>query len=705
MTLWRFLRREDSDAARFDRIGGILSRGGAHTAEPPEPAPDWRVTLKRRTIVVAVALALWVIGIEARLVFLQVIRHADLVARAEKQYTRTIPTPAKRGDIVDRKGRVLATSVDTDTIYAVPSDMSETDAAVAKLCGALGDCTNKERQTLIDRFRRGTFTYVRRQVSPDQKRRVDDLGLDGIGFVKESRRFYPNRELAAHVLGYVGIDNTGLNGVEVAYDSKIRGKSGKVLVQTDARRHAFSRFERPPTSGATIELTIDEYVQHVAERELHAGIVRNRAAGGSAIVMNPHTGEILAMANEPTFNPNAYRDFDDIDRRNRAVQDLYEPGSTFKVVTASAAIEEKVMPIDTMIDTSPGVLHIAGRPKPVTEARHHDYGVLSFTDVIVRSSNIGAIKIGLRVGTDRLSRFVSVFGFGHPVSPDFPGESPGIVWNPAKWTESALASVSMGYQVGVTPLQMVTAVSSVANGGELVEPRVVRAIYRDNRRYGVQPKIVRRTISAETAATLTGIMEGVVGDDHGTARAARMAGYTIAGKTGTAAKLVNGHYSTSDYNASFVGFLPSRNPVVAIIVVTDSPHAGPTTGGAVSAPVFKRIAEATLRYLGVPRSVDPEAPILVARHDSGVPTAVPTTSTPVVRFVSDGGPGTVPDLSGMSAREAAHRLARLGLTARMSGDGFVISQNPPPGFPLDTAGVCLLTLQRSPANLVASARQ
>ncbi len=704
MRLWRFPRREDSGAARFERIGGVLG-GDARSAGPPDLAPDWRVTLKRRTIVIAVAIACWVAGIEARLVYLQIVRHADLVTRAEKQYTRTIEPPAKRGDIVDRKGRVLATSVDTDTIYAVPSDMSEPDAAVATLCGALGDCTTKERQTLTDRFHRGTFTYVRRQVSPDQKRRVEALGLDGIFFVKESRRFYPNRELAAHVLGYVGVDNTGLNGLEVAYDSKIRGKSGKVLVQTDARRHAFSRIERPPTSGATIEVTIDEYLQHVAERELHAGVVANRAAGGSAIIMNPHTGEILAMANEPTFNPNAYRDFDEIDRRNRAVQDLFEPGSTFKVVTASAAIEEKVMPVDALIDTNPGVLYIAGRAKPVTEASHHNYHVLSFADVIIRSSNIGAIKIGLRVGTERLSRYVSLFGFGHPVSPDFPGESPGIVWNPTKWTESALASVSMGYQVGVTPLQMITAVSSVANGGELIEPRVVRAIYRDNRRWAVLPKIVRRTISADTAATLTTIMEGVVENPHGTATRAQIPGYTIAGKTGTAAKLVNGHYSTSDYNASFVGFVPSRNPVVAIIVVTDSPRTYPNTGGFVSAPVFKRIAEATLRYLSVPRSVDPEPPILVARNDGNVPVALPTTTAPVVSFVSDGPPGTVPDLSGMSAREATHRLVRSGLTARMSGDGFVIAQDPPPGAPIDAAGICRLTLQRAPTHLFTSARR
>src|SRR5205823_5754169 len=299
--------------------------------------------------------------------------------------------------------------------------------------------------------------------------------------------FYPNKELAAHLLGYVGIDNSGLSGLEYTYDPQIRGRKGTILIQTDARRHAFSRFERPPTSGATVELTVDEYLQHIAERELHRGVVENRAAGGSAIIMNPHTGEILAMANEPTFNPNAYRDSQETERRNRAVQDLYEPGSTFKVVTVSAAIEEKVMPIDTMIDTNPGVIHIAGRPKPVTEASHHNYGVLSLSDVIVRSSNVGAIKIGMRVGTERLSKYVARYGFGHPVSPDFPGESPGIVWNPSKWTESALASVSMGYQVGVTPLQMAAAVSSVANNGDMMEPRVIRAIYRDNRRYAVQP--------------------------------------------------------------------------------------------------------------------------------------------------------------------------------------------------------------------------
>jgi cell division protein FtsI/penicillin-binding protein 2 len=333
----------------------------------------------------------------------------------------------------------------------------------------------------------------------------------------------------------------------------------------------------------------------------------------------------------------------------------------------------------------------------VHDTRNH--GLLSFFDVIADSSNVGAIKVGFKVGAEALGEYVQRYGFGRQVSPDFPGESPGIVWNPDKWTDSALASVSMGYQVGVTPLQMVGAVASIANGGEYMQPRIIRAVYRDGRRYGIRPKAIRRTISADTAATLTAIMEGVV--DHGTATVAKMPGYTVAGKTGTAAKLINGRYSHSDYNASFVGFVPSRDPAVAIIVVTDSPH-GPNGyyGGTVSAPVFKRIAEATLRYLGIPPTLDPPPPVLVARNAE--PEAPP--SAPVVSLVADGAPGTVPDLTGLSAREAVRKLATVGLTAHATGDGVVVSQDPAPGTPIDESSSCSLTLERSPAHHAESGR-
>jgi cell division protein FtsI/penicillin-binding protein 2 len=406
------------------------------------------------------------------------------------------------------------------------------------------------------------------------------------------------------------------------------------------------------------------------------------------------------MANEPTFDPNAFRDSGDNDRRNRAVQDIYEPGSTFKVVTASAAIEEKLMPVDALIDTNPGVIRLPGN-RVVDEYHGHNYGVLSFTDVIVKSSNIGAIKIGFKVGRELMSEYVRRFRFGHPVSRDFPGESPGIVWGVDKLTEGALASMSMGYQVSVTPLQMLAAVAAVANGGEFVEPRVVRAEYRHGLRIVVRPTVLQRAISADTAATLTGIMEGVV--ERGTAKLAQIPGFTIAGKTGTASKLIGGQYSNTENYASFVGFLPSRQPAVAIIVVIDSPHGNGNSGGVVSAPIFKRIAESTVRYLGIAPTVNPNPPVLIARAGEGPrsPAAL-GASAPAINFVVDAPPGTVPDLRGMSAREATQTLTRLGLSPYMAGDGVVVSQNPAPGTPFEAGSVCQLVLARGPAGPVAS---
>jgi cell division protein FtsI (penicillin-binding protein 3) len=659
-------------------------------------AHAWRSTLKRRLVIAAVGCVLWTVAIEARLVYLQVMRHADLAARAERQQMRTVPAPAMRGEILDRTGRVLAYSVDAESIYAVPSEIEQPRQAVAALCRALEDCTGKEREALLERFgRQRAFVYVRRQVAPEQARRIKDLDLEGIGFMKESKRFYPNKELAAHLVGYVGIDGSGLHGIESAYDNLIRGKSGTVLVQTDARRHAFSRIEKPPTTGATLELTIDQYLQHITERELHAGVEATGAIGGSAIVMDPWTGEILAMANSPTFNPNAYRVASEESRRNRAVQDLYEPGSTFKVVTASAALEEKMIRPDDLVDVSAGMIRFPGR---VIRDDHRYAHPLTFSDVIVKSSNVGAIKVALRLGRERLGMYVRRFGFGGPVSPDFPGESPGIVWDAGRLTDSALASVAMGYQVAVTPLQMASAVSSVANGGELVQPRVVRAVIRDGKRVPVPRKIVRRTVSPTTAAELTRIMEGVV-EAGGTATRARIDGYTIAGKTGTAQKLMNGRYNRSDYNTSFVGFVPSRKPVFTIIVVVDSPRVH-KYGGLAAAPIFQRIADSALRHRGVPPTINAAPPVLVARAERKpeLPTVAPIASPSILPVAQQVGSreSVFPDLRGLSAREAVRALARMGLTARMHGAGIVVNQRPVPGAPVDGRAACELWLDRHP---------
>jgi len=663
-----------------------------------QPSHDWRTTLKRRLTVTAVVVVLWACAIEARLVYLQVVERADLAARAERQQSSQITAPGKRGDILDRNGHLLAYSVDAESAYGVPTVLLDAgkDPAqvVAALCGALKDCTADERKKLIERFsKRRPYAVVRRLVSPEQVKRIADLQMEGIGFIKENRRYYPNRDLAAHVLGYTGVDNDGLAGIEATYDKLIKGKNGTIFVQTDARGRAYGRVETPPTSGDSLELTVDEYLQHVVERELAAGVRDNGADGGAALVMDPWTGEILALANYPTFNPNAYREFKDDDRRNRAVQDMYEPGSTFKIVTASAALEQKVVHPDDLIDVSGGTIRFGSRVIHDT----HNYGVLSFTDVIVKSSNIGAIRVGLRLGRDRLGEYVRKFGFGRRASPDFPGETAGIVWKPEDMKDSALASMSMGYQVGVTPLQMAAAASSIANGGDLVEPRVVRAVIRNGRRLPVPRKVVGRTVAKEITAELTPIMEKVVTD--GTGRAAQVEGYTVAGKTGTAAQLVNGHYSTSDYNASFVGFLPSRAPVFTIIVVIHAPHTKGHTGGVAAAPVFKRIAELALRYRGIPPNINPQPPILVARRstDFRETTVSMTSSVPaVVKLPATSSTTDVvyPNLVGLSARDALRALGQLGVSARMIGAGLVVEQDPPAGSPIDSAATATLQLER-----------
>ncbi|MSO45181.1 MAG: hypothetical protein EXQ59_00215 [Acidobacteria bacterium] len=651
--------------------------------------------MKRRLAVAGTVFLVWSVSIEARLVYLQVFEHADLIARAERQQMRTVEVPAERGDLLDRNGHLLAYSVDADSIYAVPTEIQDADKAARDLCGALADCSIKDRLALTDRIRRRrAFVYVRRQASPEQSRRVAALEMEGVGFMKENRRFYPNKELAAHLVGYVGIDNAGLLGIESTYDSLIKGRPGTVLIQIDARRHAFSRIERPPTAGASLELTIDQYLQHIVERELRAGVEENRAVGGSAVVMDPRSGEILALANWPTFNPNAYRASSLDDRRNRATQDLYEPGSTFKIVTASAALEQQLVHPDDLIDVRGGSIRFGSRVVRDT----HDYGTLTFTNVIVKSSNVGAIRVGLRLGPERLVSYVRRFGFGRRSSPDFPGETAGIVWSAAKLTDSALASVAMGYQIGVTPLQMAAAVSSVANGGELVEPRVVRAVIRTGQRIRVPRKVVNRTVTREITAQMTAMMEAVVSEGTGTP--AQMPGFTVAGKTGTASKVIAGRYSRSEYNASFVGFVPSRDPVFTIVVVLDSPHGkNGYYGGPVAAPIFKRIAAAALRQYGIGPTINAATPLLVARHDAAAglePTAGSPAPPAIVTLagMSQASASLFPDLRGLGARDALWSLSRLGVSAQLNGTGVVVAQRPDAGTPIERGASSTLWLAR-----------
>ena len=658
--------------------------------------------MKPRFIFVALILFAWSGAIEARLVWLQVYRHDALTARAEDQQHDTINTSPKRGEILDRRGRVLAYSVEADSVGANPRVIDDPVAVAASLCEALNDCTKSSQTKLVNRLSQDrAFVYVQRKVTPEQSKRIAGLNLEGIDYRTENKRFYPNKELAAHVLGYVGIDNDGLSGVEAVYDSVIKGRPGTILIEHDARQVSFSRLERPPTTGATLELTIDHYLQYVVERELRLTIEENNAAGGTVVIMDPQTGEILALANAPTFNPNTYQRRLDQARRNRAVQDYYEPGSTFKLVTASAAFEEHVVSPEEEIDVSEGMIKLGSRI--IEDVQKHD-GSLSFTDVIVKSSNVGAVKIGLKLGAERLILYAKRFGFGRPTSPDFMGESPGNVWDPSKLDESAVASVSMGYQVGVTPLQMAAAVSVVANGGELYEPHVVRAVIKDGRRSPVPHKIVRRAISKDTSEILTKIMEQVV--ERGTGTGARLDEYRVAGKTGTSARLdEDREYSESDYIASFVGFVPSRQPLFTIVAIIQSPQ-GPNGyyGGRVAAPMFKKIAEAALLRYGVPPTVNTSPPILVTHRTKRYEQQAlgsPKLQAIVSLHSDERESGIVfPNLKGLSARDAIRVLAKLGMNPNLQGVGVVVAQQPEVGTSIEIGSKATLWLGRIQTKIV-----
>ncbi len=685
----------------FERLRSVIRRARPARLDrrnrrgPVRSTQTWRQVVRGRLVRAGLCFTLWAVGIEARLVYLQVVSHEELTARAEGQQRRSIEAHPKRGEILDRDGRVLAYSVDGDAIYAVPNQISDPPGTASALCSALG-CSDERRASLESRLSRSSlFEYVGRQVPPDIAHRVADSNLAGVGFLPENRRYYPNAELAAHVLGYVGIDNQGLSGIESTYDDEIRGRPGKILVQTDARGRAFSRVERPPTAGATIELTIDTYLQHIAERELERAVLEHRADAGVIVVLDPHTGETLAMANWPTFNPNTFAAAPSTARRNRAIQDIYEPGSTFKLVTASAALEEGVVTRTELFNVSAGSMSV-GRSRVFDMAVHRE--PLTFDEIIVKSSNIGAIMVGLRLGPERMSRYIRRFGFGQALARDLPGQGSGIVHPPTDLdNERAMASVSMGYAISVTPLQMAAAVSAVANGGEFVEPRVVRAVIRNGIRAEPPVRIIRRAISSGTASELTRIMERVV--EEGTARSAKIPGYRVAGKTGTSEKIVNGRYSHTDHNASFVGFVPSRRPALTILVMIDTPRSGPYTGGRVAAPVFQRVAEEALWHLAIPHTVNPAPPLLI--EASTTPRLVPVgarLTNPAVALLprprSESDRRLMPDLRGLSARQAIEALVPFQVTAHLEGDGFVTHHEPVTGTTVERGTTARLWMER-----------
>lgn len=533
-----------------------------------------------------------------RLVNLQVLQAAELTARADRQHQKSVLLEGARGTVTDRHGKVLAMNVEVPSIFGVPTSL-DNPANVAR---SLSPVLRLRREEIEKKLRQDKhFVWLARKVEPDQGRRLEQLSIDGIGMVMEGRRFYPKGPLLAHVLGFVGMDGIGLEGLERRYESQLHGEKRLTILQRDALgRTVFPKGlrEQAPSAGHTLTLTIDEVIQYIAEKELEEAVDHARAKSGAIIVMEPQSGAILAMAVSPRFDPNAVASLTADRWRNRALTDTYEPGSTMKVVVAAAALEERVMLPGSMLFGENGRMTVAN----TTIHDHEKLGWMTFAQMIQKSSNIGAAKTGMLLGEQRLYRYLQAFGFGQRTDIDLPGEVGGILKSPREWGRRSLASISMGQEVGVTPLQMLSAVAAIANDGVLMKPHVVSDV-RDQKGQPVKeilPHVRRRVVSPATARTLTTILEGVV--TSGTGTKAAIPGFRVAGKTGTAQKVDprTGAYSSALSIGSFVGFVPADSPRLAMIVVIDEPQ-GEAWGGVVAAPVFRRVGEQVLTYMGVPR--------------------------------------------------------------------------------------------------------
>jgi cell division protein FtsI/penicillin-binding protein 2 len=567
-------------------------------------------------------LCLWLLAICLRLVYLQIFCYGDFERRAQHQQQRSFDLSPKRGVIYDRAGRELAMSIQVDSAFIVPAetpDLANTISLIARITKddprvALADCSVHK------------FCWVARKADAEVIERIRAMNLQGIHFQKEAKRFYPKRELAAQVLGYVGTDDQGLSGLEREFNQQLQGKPGKLMISVDARKRWFASVEKEPEAGDSLVLTIDQNIQYIAERELERGMEDTHAIAGTVIVENPHTGEILALTNRPTFNPNIRKEIKNDALKDRAVSDVYEPGSTFKMVTISAGLEEKVTRPDEMFDCQMGSIVINGMR--IRDSRPH--GMLSVADIIAESSDVGAIKVALRLGEDRFYKYIRAFGFGQQTGIELPGETRGLTKPVERWSKVSIGAISMGQEIGISPLQLASLISTIANDGTHVAPRIVAGTISPQnapQTIAFQPAQGMRVISSLTAAQMRQMLQGVV--LHGTGRKAILEGYSSAGKTGTAQKVdpATGAYSKTKYVASFAGFAPINDPQIAVVVILDS-AVGLHQGGQVSAPVFQRVMQQTLEYLHVPHDVQlpPSRQVLLARRD--VPDASLEESSP-----------------------------------------------------------------------------
>ncbi|MBV9086873.1 MAG: PASTA domain-containing protein, partial [Acidobacteriaceae bacterium] len=663
-------------------------------------------------------LGLWAFIIGIRLLQLQVFDYGELTQRAQRQQQRTIEVEPRRGVIYDRSGHELAMSVSVDSIFAVPSEIPD-QATTASI---LSKVLKADPHEILARMKAShAFCWVARKVDSEMSDRVRRLQLRGIYFQKEPKRFYPKRELAAQVLGYVGVDDNGLGGIERAYEEHLKGRPGKMLISMDAKRRWFGRVERQPEPGQNLVLTIDEHIQYIAERELETAMKDTHAIAATIIVQNPKTGEILALANRPTFNPNLFNKVPAEALKNRAVSDVYEPGSTFKIVTVAGALEEKLTRPDEMIDCQMGAIVIAGM-----RIRDHElFGVIPVSDIIAKSSDVGAIKLGLRLGDERFDHYIRGFGFGAQTGIELPGETRGLAKPVNRWSKVSIGAISMGQEIGISAVQLAQLLSTIANDGVWIAPHILAdpALHNVSQKTsdGAVMAQQRRVISPLTAAQMKQMLEGVV--QRGTGRKAQLEGYSSAGKTGTAQKVdpTTGAYSKSKYVGSFAGFAPVNNPALTVVVIIDS-AVGLHQGGQVAAPVFQRVMQESLEYLNVQHDMElrnparttllagvresdlsetspdrlagsldvnepPASPVARAKPVDTV-TAQPVpelktaslTSPPPTGTVVDVEGVPVPRLIGKSVRQAIELAQESGLDIEVIGNGVAREQTPAPGL-------------------------
>ncbi|MBI5586913.1 MAG: PASTA domain-containing protein [Deltaproteobacteria bacterium] len=615
---------------------------------------------------------------------LQVLDTKDLKSMAMRQHKRTVNVQSKRGDIYDRNSKELAVSIEVDSVYAQPGKI-ESPRSAAK---ALAPVLSMDRREIEKKIRSATnFVWLKRQVDLRDEERKAVAELEGVGIMKESRRYYPNRQLASNLIGFTGLDANGLEGIELHYDGMLKGASHKFVGDRDARGRmiVFEDFDKTvPVQGMEVELTIDKTIQYVAEKALRKAVEASGAKAAEVLVMNPTTGEVLAMASMPTFDPNDFSSTTPRHWRNRAVTDVFEPGSVFKLFLISAAIEENAVRPQDGFFCENGSYGVADR----VFHDHDKYGWLTVAQIIKYSSNIGSAKIGDRLGKNRLYRYLKAYGFGDKTGIDLPGESAGSLRPLKNWSDVTLATISFGQGVSVTGLQLITALSAVANGGFLMKPYVVKSVRDANGKVvsETNPTIVRRVISEETARKMTDMLVSVT-HEGGTGVKASLDEFEVAGKTGTAQKpdFKHGGYLKGAFVASFFGFVPARSPRLAILVAIDEPN-GEHYGGTIAGPVFKEIAEKSLSYMGVFRERKGSTKVEFVEADAAKSTAKAGSD-------EEFGPAAVPDFTGKTVRSVLRMAKGRSFDVNVMGSGKAVSQKPAPGQNLPTKGPVVVFFQ------------